>query len=233
MKALAEMIGIEKFKTGFFNYSNTKDANELWNSLNELVFDKRLVEVGVDIMSRNEAIRATADFFKTSIDKIKPPKTFYGSYLPDYKFYQSMVNPNKIVARFHREMFILVTQTEPVPYPLATSVVAHEMIHEYDANYGEDHEIAEAEFLTNKKFDSHDTPTFRKFMNMLNNEGIEIRPHTDNLSHEELSYSAMKKAMSLLEEKEFSTSNLPKHSDPNGRWIYNPVDDSYGFPKWY
>ena len=117
--------------------------------------------------------------------------------------------------------------------PDIAGVVAHEMIHEYDANYGEDHEIAEAEFLTNKKFDSHDTPTFRRFMNMLNNEGIEIRPHTDNLSHEELSYSAMKKAMSLIEEKEFSTSNLPKYSDPNGRWIYNPVDDSYGFPKWY
>ena len=55
----------------------------------------------------------------------------------------------------------------------------------------------------------------------------------DGKSHEELSYSAMKKAISLLEEKEFSVENLPKQSDPNGRWIYNPVDDSYGFPKWY
>lgn len=107
------------------------------------------------------------------------------------------------------------------------------MIHEYDSNYGEDHELVEAQFMTGRKFDSHDTPTFKRFMKMLNDEGIEIRPHTDNKSHEELSYSAMKKALSLLEEKEFSVADFPKCSDPDGCWVYNPVDDSYGFPKWY
>ena len=68
---------------------------------------------------------------------------------------------------------------------------------------------------------------------MLNNEGIEIKPNTEGKTHEELSYSAMKTAMSMIEEKEFSIANLPKQSDPSGRRIYNPVDDSYGFPKWY
>lgn len=224
---------MEKFRSGFFNYDSNADADELWKILNRLVFKENLVEIGIDIMSRDEAIKSTAAFYNVSIDKIKPPKLFYGSYLPDYKFYQSTIDPTKIIAKLHREMFILVTQDKLVPYPLATSIVAHEMIHEYDANYGEDHELAEAEIMTGKKFDSHDTPTFKRFMNMLNNEGIEIRPNTEGKTHEELSYSAMKKAMSMIEEKEFSIANLPKESDPNGRWIYNPVDDSYGFPKWY
>lgn len=108
MKALAKAVGTEKFKSNFFNYSDDIDANTLWHSLNGLVFEKKLVEVGIDILSRNEAINTIADFYSTSTDKIKSPRIFYGSYLPDYKFYQSISNPSKIIARLQREMFILV-----------------------------------------------------------------------------------------------------------------------------
>ena len=40
-------------------------------------------------------------------------------------------------------------------------------------------------------------------------------------------------ALEALKRTDLKLDDLPKHSDPNGLWVYNLVDDSYGFPKWY
>lgn len=83
MRALAKAIGVKRFKEDSFNYSNHRDADQLWNLLNRLVFNKKLAEIGIDMLSRDEAIKATIDFYKIPADSLKPPKMFYGCYLPD------------------------------------------------------------------------------------------------------------------------------------------------------
>lgn len=171
IRLIADKIGLAKFKNSNFDYSNDKDIIELWKALDEVIFGNKLKSIQIGIATRTEAIQATAKFCHKDISQVKPPKMFYASYLPRYEFSTT----NGIVnATLVDELFLIVEQDELVNYPQMTSIMSHEMIHQYDAEYGEDHILAAAWYMTKLEYDPHDTPTFRRFMNMLNNEGIEI-----------------------------------------------------------
>lgn len=192
------------------DFEFTNDTfSKVYALLNAHLFENRLK------MKKLNIYRCTPTDVQMFIDKMHianadDPEKLFAAYMPEV---------NKITGKLQRESILLMTSKEKMTFLFAVGELCHEMIHQYDANYGILLKIAKED----EKFGidrSHDTPFFVKFMRMAAMEGIRVMINGNNTPFDILNQEAIQFTINLRENDNAHFFEMVKKLE-NGESVQN------------
>lgn len=182
---LSNVYGNKTVISKSMNFSiNTKIAYELFDILNEHLFDNKLSKCDI-----------CCDTYDNVISKLKirksniPTNDFYGMF--DTIAYDEDLKELSDKLTYSDNLILINTSlVNNSNFIFACSGLCHEMLHLYDQLYGEK-SICDKHWLLYKvKIDSHTTPTFIKIKRKANDMGLTVIDKSNGLSFSELNSEA-------------------------------------------
>ena len=178
---------------------NMKSFSIVYSLLNAYIFENKLRQKKLNtyICSSNNLNEIIEKMnIKTTID----PNDLYAAYIPEIN-----KNTNKLM----RESILFMNDKGKTTFLFAVSELCHEMIHQYDANYGNFIQIIkEDEQLGIDR--SHETPIFVRFMKIAALEGIRVMINGNNTPFDILNQEAIQFTLKLQEDDNTHFQELVK-----------------------
>lgn len=182
--------------------------------LNVFLFNKKLFKIQIEFCKDLNALNdLTKHFYNVEeLDKEDEKIDKYAAYLPDFDLGR-VKQTGEIVAKFNKELVAFNIEKQ-FNFMLLASTICHEMIHRYDAFFGEGKIMMYWKKL-HHKVDMHTTPTFIKLMKLANEEGLKVKPTTEEMSCQQLNKEALDFSKMLEESGSPKKVKLVKHFSDN------------------
>lgn len=192
------------------DFEFTNDTfSKVYALLNAHLFENRLKTKKLNVY-RCSAIDAQMFIDKMHITNADDPEKLFAAYVPEV---------SKATGKLQRESILLMTDKGKMTFLFAVGELCHEMIHQYDANYGILLKIAkEDEKLGIDR--SHDTPFFVKYMRLAAMEGIRVMINSNNTPFDILNQEAIQFTINLQEDDNAHFFDIVERLE-NGKPVQN------------
>lgn len=178
---------------------DSKSFSQVYSLLNAYLFENKLKLKRLKVFNCSD-IDLNITINKMNIKTTNDLKDLYAAYVPEVN-----KKTNKLVS----ESIFLMTDKGKMTFLFAVGELCHEMIHQYDANYGNFIRlIKEDEQLGIDR--SHETPIFVRFMKLAALEGIRVMINGNNTPFDILNQEAIQFTLNLQEDDNTHFQDLVK-----------------------
>lgn len=122
----------------------------------------------------------------------------YGAYIAGIDFYIENTT-SEMVCDIHDEAIYINSQYSSSTVLFISTILCHEMVHQYDAWYGEYTELIRDEHLNHKEYDPHTTQTFLFLSDYISKLGLDVMQKVKGIKYEELNKRIVRRARDLVE----------------------------------
>lgn len=192
--------------------------DKLFNALNDYLFHGKLEKIPVKCIPFQEASKVLTDR-----GAVPPSKDFLGVHSA------VLFNEDKVSRDSRldiRDDIILLNRSniDNRSFVFVAATLCHEMIHLYDRFFGEYEKLIRFEVLSGIPTDLHADSTFKHFMNLANEENLNVIPHMHTTDIEMIDYETMEKMISsIYESDEISSEYNSEHNDDKVRYYFDHI----------
>ena len=208
-----------------------KTCNKIFNALNPVLFENRLAKIPMKCMNFDAIIRDCIENDKRHgiydyVYNLNEPLGLFTTYIEtEDTNVKDLSFDDKLIAKDH-VIYINYDKVFNTSFIFATSILCHELIHYYDALFGEYKEVKR--LIAMNKIDKkdelkaeHETKTFIDKLNEANDQGLNVICSGEGKPIEVLDMIAIKKMQdTFLSENQTSVAISPENSTP-GVHIYD------------
>ena len=208
MSRLVKVFGEDLVKNQHVNLSQSQ-VEQLYKILNNFVFDNILDDIPVKLMDIDniiEELHRQDEVENIPYQDYSSKKKSYGFYINVGDVDESLSDNKQIFSLKYRNHMIYINQSKcnGLSFLKQVAVLCHEMIHYYDALYGQYKKFHQISYLQKREKNDHLTPTFKQKKKDARTMEIPVSSFIVNF-WENLSDEEFMKVIEQLDESELSS----------------------------
>ena len=191
---------------------------KLFDALNDYLFHGKLEMIPVKCISFQEASKVLTDRGSSP-----PSEDFLGVHSV-VLFNEDKVSRESKLDLRNDIILLNRSNVDNRSFVFVAATLCHEMIHLYDRFFGEYEKLVRFEVLSGIPTDPHADSTFKHFMNLANEENLNVIPYMHTTDIEMIDYETMEKMISsIYESDEVSSKYNSKFNNDKVRYYFDHI----------